>query len=113
MRSARSCGQMTQESRAPKSPAASEHKQGYNAALAGLDLAAVWLEQGKTSQAKELAEDMLATFRKLGIQREALRAMDCLKRACEQESATPDLARQVGRFLRQLEREPQLRFGAV
>jgi len=90
-----------------------EHNQGYNAALAGLDLAAVWLEQGKTSQAKELAEDMLATFRKLGIQREALRAMDCLKRACEQESATPDLARQVGRFLRQLEREPQLRFGAV
>jgi hypothetical protein len=34
-------------------------------------------------------------------------------RACEQESATPDLARQVGRFLRRLEREPQLRFEAV
>lgn len=90
-----------------------EHNKGYNAALAGLDLAAVWLEQGKAAQVKELAQDMLATFRKLGIQREALRAMDCLKRACEQEAATPDLARQVGRFLRRLEREPQLRFEAV
>lgn len=89
------------------------HNQGKNAALAGLDLAAVWLEQGKVERVKELAEDMLATFRRLGIQREALRAMDCLKRACEQEAATPDLARRVGRFLRRLEREPQLRFEAV
>lgn len=90
-----------------------EHNQGYNAAIVSLDLAAVWLEQGRTAQVKELAEDMLATFRKLGIQREALRAMDYLKRACEQEAATPDLARRVGRFLRRLEHEPRLRFEAV
>lgn len=87
-----------------------KHDQGYNAAIVGLELAALWLEQGKSSQVKDLAEDMLATFRRLGIQREALKAMDYLKRACEQEEATPGLARHVSRFLRRLEREPQLRF---
>jgi ATP/maltotriose-dependent transcriptional regulator MalT len=89
-----------------------QHNLRYNAALAGLDLAAVWLERGKNAQVKELAEDMLATFRRLGVQREALRAMDYLNQACQQKRATPGMARRVSRFLYRLEREPYLRFEA-
>jgi tetratricopeptide (TPR) repeat protein len=89
------------------------HNLGYRAAIAGLDLAAVRLEQGKNEQVEELARDMLATFRRLGIQREAVRALDYLEKACQRRRATPGLARHVGRFLRQLEREPQLRFEAL
>ncbi|HEX3131473.1 MAG TPA: hypothetical protein VH394_29320 [Thermoanaerobaculia bacterium] len=87
-----------------------EHGLTYRAAIAGLDLAAVWLEQGKAEPVEELAKEMLATFRGLGIQREALRALDYLNRACGSRQATPGLVRRVGRFLRDLEREPQLRF---
>jgi tetratricopeptide (TPR) repeat protein len=90
-----------------------EHNQGYNAALVGLDLAAVWLERGKNAEVKELAADMLATFRKLGIQREAVRALDYLNRACHKQRVTPRIVRHVSRFLKQLEREPQLRFQAL
>jgi tetratricopeptide (TPR) repeat protein len=89
------------------------HDQGYNAALVGLDLAAVWLERGQQAQVEELASDMLATFQRLGIQREAVRALDYLNRACHKQRATPRLVRHVSRFLKQLEREPQLRFQAV
>jgi len=90
-----------------------EHNQGYNAALVGLDLAAVWLERGKNTEVKELAADMLATFQRLGIQREAVRALDYLNRACHKQRATPRIVRHVSRFLKQLEREPQLRFQAL
>jgi tetratricopeptide (TPR) repeat protein len=89
------------------------HDQGYNAALVGLDLAAVWLERGQQAQVKELATDMLATFQRLGIQREAVRALDYLNRVCHKQRATPRMVRHVSRFLKQLEREPQLRFQAV
>ncbi|MFY9824437.1 MAG: hypothetical protein WAM82_23880 [Thermoanaerobaculia bacterium] len=89
------------------------HDQGYYAALVGLDLAAVWLERGQHAEVKDLAADMLATFRKLGIQREAVRALDYLNRACERQRATPRMVRHVSLFLKQLEREPQLRFQAV
>ena len=89
------------------------HDQGYNAALVGLDLASVWLERGQHAEVKQLATDMLATFQRLGIQREAVRALDYLNRACHKQRATPHLVRHVSRFLKQLEREPQLRFQAV
>jgi tetratricopeptide (TPR) repeat protein len=90
-----------------------EHNQGYDAALVGLDLAAVLLERGKNAEVKELAADMLATFQRLGIQREAVRALDYLNRACHKQRATPRIVRHVSRFLKQLEREPQLRFQAL
>jgi tetratricopeptide (TPR) repeat protein len=89
------------------------HNLSYKAAIAGLDLAEIWLERGKAAQVEELAKDMLATFRRLGIQREALRAVDYLDKACQKRQATPGLVRRIGQFLRRLEREPQLRFEAV
>ena len=89
------------------------HDQGYNAALVGLDLAAIWLERGQHAQIEELAADMLATFKRLGLQREAVRALDYVNRACHKQQATPRMVRHVSRFLKRLEREPQLRFQAV
>lgn len=82
----------------------------YESALAGLDLASVWLRQGKTSQVRELAEDLVLTFEAVGVQSEALKAMRYLREACRRESATPALVETVGGFLRRLEWQPQLRF---
>lgn len=53
----------------------------YEAALVGLDLASVWLRQGKAEPVKILAEEMLATFESLEIRSEATKARLILKAA--------------------------------
>lgn len=84
----------------------------YDAALAGLDLAAVWLQQGMASEVLSLAQSMLDTFRDLGIHREAVRALRFFRRACEEKVVTARLAHGVRSFLVQLQNEPKLRFEA-
>ncbi len=48
---------------------------GYDAALAGLDLAGVWLRQGRAAQVRRLAKEIYATFRDLNLPSEAARAL--------------------------------------
>jgi tetratricopeptide (TPR) repeat protein len=71
------------------------HRMPYEAALVSLDLAAVWLEQGRTEEVREAVEDTLATFRALGIRREALAALLVLHRAVARERASLRLLRTV------------------
>ena len=87
-----------------------ERGQGYDAALVGLDLAAVWLRQDNHAAVRELAEEILETFAALGIQREGVKAVRYLREACRREMATPALVQWVAAFLRRLEGQPQLRF---
>ena len=87
-----------------------ERGQGYDAALVGLDLAAVWLRQGNHAAVRELAEEILETFAALGIRREGIKAVRYLREACRREMATPALVQRVSGFLRRLEWQPQLRF---
>ncbi|HKH47725.1 MAG TPA: hypothetical protein VKM72_23960 [Thermoanaerobaculia bacterium] len=87
-----------------------ERGQEYDAALVGLDLAAVWLQQGNNAAVRDLAEEILQTFAALGVQREALKAVRYLREACRREIATPALVQRVSGFLRRLEWQPQLRF---
>jgi hypothetical protein len=82
----------------------------YDAALVGLDLAAVWMQQGAHQAVCELADQMVATFTRLGIHREAVRALRCLLEACEAEEATVDEIVEVREFLARLEWRPGLRF---
>jgi hypothetical protein len=84
----------------------------YAAALASLDLAAVWLQQGKTAQVRQLVEEMIATFRALRIAREAIAALLILREACDRDEATLDRVRAVTVLLTELERQPQRRGGA-
>ena len=84
--------------------------QGYDAALVGLDLATVWLRQGKHAAVRDLVEEILDTFATLGIQREGIKAVRHLREACRRERATPALVQRVSGFLRRLEWQPQLRF---
>lgn len=78
----------------------------YTAALASLDLAALWLEQGRTAETRELVEDLLATFRALDIRREATAALLMLREAFHKDRATLALLRTVASELQRLEREP-------
>lgn len=83
----------------------------YRAALAGLDLTEIWLQQGKAAPVKELALEVRGVFEKLGIGREACIAVTFLEQVAElAPEPSPEWARHVNRFLQRLEREPQLRF---
>ena len=81
----------------------------YNAALVALDLAAVWLQQGRTAEVRRLVEEMIATFRALRIAREAVAALLILREACDRDEVTLDRMRMVALLLTELERQPQRR----
>src|SRR5206468_8394675 len=82
----------------------------YNAALVGLELAAVWLRQGKVAEVRELAEETYETLRDLGVPQEAFKAVLFLREACRRQAVTLDLLRKVHGFLVRLVWNPQLRF---
>lgn len=67
----------------------------YEAALASLDLAALYLDGGRTGDVKELALAMGGIFEAKGIAREALAALTLFCEAAKQETATVELVRQV------------------
>ncbi|MBV8201588.1 MAG: hypothetical protein JOZ15_13285 [Acidobacteria bacterium] len=85
----------------------------YKAALVALDLAAVWLRQGKTRQLRALVEEMIGTFRALRIAREAVAALLILRETCDRDEATVDRLRTVAMLLTELERQPQRRPGSA
>lgn len=78
----------------------------YTVAVASLELAAVWLRRGRTAEVKVLVEEMLQTFRSLGIRREAIAALLLLRRAVAAEKATLGLLRTVAGELQRLEQGP-------
>jgi transcriptional regulator with XRE-family HTH domain len=67
----------------------------YDAALASLDLAVLWLQAGRTAEVKTLAIAMGWIFKAKGIQGEALAALRLFCEAARQEGATVELARKV------------------
>ena len=67
----------------------------YDAALAGLDLAVLWLEAGRAQEVAQMAVGMEWIFRHQKIEREALAALKLFCDAARQEAATAALARQV------------------
>jgi tetratricopeptide (TPR) repeat protein len=77
----------------------------YDAALAGLDLAAVHLEQGHTREVMFLAGRMEAVFRTFNIEREALAALCVFFEAARREEATVELARRTAEAIEKAPRE--------
>jgi tetratricopeptide (TPR) repeat protein len=87
-----------------------EHPLPYDYALVSLDLSLVLLEDGRTAEVREIAEEMLWIFKAQEVHREALAALRLFCEAARQETATVELVRQVERFLRQAQLDPALRF---
>jgi len=76
----------------------------YDAALASIQLAAIWLRSGRTREIKGLVDEMVAIFRARNIRREAIGALLMLREACEREGATIVLLRTVTTELQRLGR---------
>ena len=86
------------------------HEQVYPAAIAGLDLAALWAQQGRLDEIHSLAQEMIATFRALRIAREAIVTLLILQRACLNGSGQLlEIIDMVVTFLKDLERQPAKR----
>jgi tetratricopeptide (TPR) repeat protein len=77
----------------------------YDAALASIQLADIWLRTGRTREIKGLVDEMVTIFRAHNIRREVIGALLMLREACEREGATVALLRTVTRELQRLERE--------
>ena len=78
---------------------------GFRAALTALDLAAVWLRQGRTAELQPLVGEMLAAFRAAGAGREALAAVLLLHEAVERQQATLELLDRIAATLGRIERQ--------
>ena len=89
------------------------HDRAYDGALVGLDLAAVYLRQGKLGKVCELAKAKLETLHALGVHREAVRALGFLHEACQRQRVTEVEIVSVRQFLARLEWRPYLRFRAA
>jgi tetratricopeptide (TPR) repeat protein len=82
----------------------------YHAAIAGLDLAVVWLRQGRRQEARDLVLDCVRVFLELRIHREALAAVLVLQRAFEKGLDADALLDKARDFLRRIEQDPTLTF---
>jgi tetratricopeptide (TPR) repeat protein len=72
-----------------------DHELPYNAALASLELAVLWLRAGRTAEVRELAAEMEAVFRAKKIRREALAALLLFCESAKREAATVALVRRT------------------
>ena len=82
----------------------------FDAALAGLELAVLYLEEGRTAVVRALAEELLAIFEAQKVHRGALAALTLFCEAARKETATVELARRLGNFLYRAQHRPDLRF---
>ena len=79
----------------------------FDKSLVSLDLAAIWLRQGRTAEIAELVNEMVGIFRSRNIQREAIAALLMLREALQKKQVTAALLQAVSTELRRLERTPR------
>ena len=82
----------------------------YEVALASLEIASLYAEQGRMAELKRLAEEMIPIFSSHQIHREALAALDYWRQAVEAEQACATLIAGVASFLKKAQHNPELRF---
>lgn len=85
-------------------------KMWFDAALVTLELAVVFLQQGRTDMVKTLAAHLAPIFKSNGVHREALAALNLFRKAADQETVTLELARGLVAFLRKAQHDPELKF---
>ncbi|HSK81060.1 MAG TPA: hypothetical protein VLQ45_31695 [Thermoanaerobaculia bacterium] len=82
----------------------------YDAALAAMDLAGIYIQQGRRDEVCRIAEETLGIFQAGNMHREAILALMVFSSAARQEQAGLDTVRRISHFLRQSRNNPELRF---
>lgn len=78
----------------------------YDVALVSLDLAALWLRQGRMLEIQGIVDEVIGILRARNLQREALSAFLMLKKAFQTNQATAALLQAASNQLWKLERFP-------
>ncbi len=84
---------------------------GFDAARVSLDLATVYLQQGRTGELKQLAAEMVPVFESRDVHQEALAALLLFRQAADAEEVTLSLLERMSDYLQRARRNPELRFG--
>jgi tetratricopeptide (TPR) repeat protein len=84
----------------------------YDAALVSMELAVLYLEEGRNAEVKRLSEEMYWIFKAQGVHQEALAALRLFFEAARKEEATAELARRLLAYLTKARCHPGLRFDA-
>jgi len=82
----------------------------YDAAVLGLDLAALWLRQGRAADVLTLAEEMYETFELLEVSQAAQQALYFIREACRMQRLTVPMIQRVRSFMEQVTWNPELQF---
>jgi hypothetical protein len=82
----------------------------YDVALVSLELAVIYLEEGRLGDVRDLARQTMSVFQTQGIHREILAAIRLFFETAEKEAATAELARQIAEYLQRARYEPGLKF---
>jgi tetratricopeptide (TPR) repeat protein len=87
-------------------------KIAYDYALVSLEVGEILLTERRFVEVKDLALKMEWIFTQEGVHPEAAKALDLFRRAAEGQTATPELARSVVRYLYRAQYDPELKFAA-
>ena len=79
-------------------------------ALVSLDLAGLYRDQGRLGEVYGLAGEMLKIFETQGVHREALAAVILFRDAAERREVSLEMVRRLQDYLKQAQRDPELRF---
>jgi tetratricopeptide (TPR) repeat protein len=82
----------------------------YEASMVTLDLAALYLDLGRSAEVRELAEEMIPLFVSQGVHREALAALITFQRAVAMDRADAGLARRISAYIDRARKNPSLPF---
>jgi tetratricopeptide (TPR) repeat protein len=82
----------------------------YDAAIASLELAMLFLQQRRIREVKVLSRQMAPIFQAQGVKGEALAALNLFCQAAEKEALTVELTRRLIEYLYRARHDPSLRF---
>jgi len=85
-------------------------ERAFDAAQVSLDLAALYLAQGRRDETRLLAAELIPIFQSREIYREALAAVIVFQQAAVMEQLTTGLLEEVTAYLEQARGNPELRF---
>jgi len=83
---------------------------GYDAAIVSLDLAVLYLRQGRAGGVRRIAAEMIPLFQAQDVHREALAALALFQEAVLQDRLTVERTLEVAAYLREARHEPDLHF---
>jgi tetratricopeptide (TPR) repeat protein len=79
---------------------------GYDAASVSLDIASLYIETGRTEEARQLATESIPLFTARGVHREAVVAWTLFREAAERDALTLGLVQEVASRIRQSQSHP-------